>query len=372
MTDAIHPERLAYQADWPEAGRRWAAVWDRANTDRPLLWITGPNPTARKDWPPLPELKSNEDLYMDPEYVSQSLLRSLDTTYFAGEAFPVSPYLMGAWALGCGPDVTFAENTVWHPILMRSIGDPPSWKPGPDDPWRRELARVVERLLDLAPGQFLVGQVCQTMTNDLLALIRGTEDFLVELAIHPAACRARLLEMVPLWLADFEHFRRLIETRQPGTGCAWGWPGLWHPTGVMVSQSDMSCMISTEMFDQYVMAELDFIGERSPCVWYHLDGSGALHHLPRLLSLPYIRMIQYVPEYPDRPNGPLCLDLYRRIQAAGKGLDIYVPFEHMEFLIRHLRPEGLILRTWAPNVDAARELIDDAAKWSGSHAKEGV
>ena len=178
--------------------------------------------------------------------------------------------------------------------------------------------------------------------------------------------------MAPLWLADFEHFRRRIEARQPGTGCAWGWPGLWHPTSVMVSQSDMSCMISAAMFERYVMAELDFIGERYPCLWYHLDGPGAIRHLPALLGRPYIRAVQYVPGAGNPPNGPAWLDLYRQVQAAGRCLDIDAPAEHVEYLVRRLRPEGLILRTWATNVDAARELIDKAARWSGSHAKESV
>ena len=45
----------------------------------------------------------------------------------------------------------------------------------------------------------------------------------------------------------------------------------------------------------------------------------------------------------------------------------------MEFLIRHLRPEGLILRTCVKTQEQADELLDNAVKWCGTdvHKKKG-
>jgi hypothetical protein len=39
-------------------------------------------------------------------------------------------------------------------------------------------------------------------------------------------------------------------------------------------------------------------------LWYHLDGGDARQHLPRLLSLPYLRVVQYTPAPCEPPNGP--------------------------------------------------------------------
>jgi len=60
-------------------------------------------------------------------------------------------------------------------------------------------------------------------------------------------------------------------------------------------------------------------------LWYHLDGGNARQHLPRLLSLPYMRVIQYTPAPGEPPNGPGHLEMYRRIQAAGRIVHIAVP-----------------------------------------------
>jgi len=354
---------LEAKPDWPRACRRWVAFWDMAQTDRPCMDVKAPRPT---DLPPIPPPDFLQDLYFDPYYISQCWLRMVATTYFGGEAVPTGGFFMGGYALGCGSGAGFAPYTVWHPVTMPSIDAPLGWHPGVDDPWQQKLDRVLGRLLDLSPGRFLVGYACQVMANDLLMLLRGTNDFLTDMAQDLDTCVRRLEEILELWIETFEHFRQLVDARQ--SGCVWGWPGLWHPDMAMISQSDMSCMISPAMFERYVMREMDLVAERYGPLWYHLDGPGAVHHLDCLIRSPSIRFIQWVPGAGVPPNGPAWIELYRAVQAAGRGLDLSVPRENMEYLIRHLRPEGVVLRTHVESPEAADELVDLAVKWCGTHA----
>jgi hypothetical protein len=127
-------------------------------------------------------------------------------------------------------------------------------------------------------------------------------------------------------------------------------------------------MISSAMFERWVLRELDLLGERHPIVWYHLDGPGAIRHLPALLSRRYIRCIQYVPGAGHEPNGPAYVDLYRRVQAAGRCLEISTPVENVEYVIRRLRPEGLLVRTSVRTPEQGEELLRNAVKWSGTHS----
>jgi len=355
-------ERLLYKPDWPRAQGRWLAFWERAATDRPLMDVRAPSGVERE---PLPQPASLEELYFDPEYVTRSWLRELECTYLAAEAVPTGGFLMGSYALGCGPDVRFAPDTVWHPVRMASMGEPVAWNPGPDDPWTVKLEAVVRRLLDEAAGRFLVGYVIQVPANDLLMLLRGPEAFLAELVRDTDRCCRRLREAFGVWLGLFEHFRALIDQRQ--AGCVWSWPGLWHRDMVMVTQSDMSCMISSELFERYVLCELDLLGERFERVWYHLDGPLARRHVPALLSRRYVRAIQYVPGAGQPPNGPAWIELYREVQGAGRCLDLSVPPENVQYVMRHLRPEGLVVRTWAASREEADELVELSTKWSGTH-----
>ena len=356
---------LQCKPDWPAARERWIACWERRNTDRPLIDVTAPRGDAGPA-PPPPD--SPEGRYFDPDYIAAVWERKMAGTYFGGEAVPTGGFFMGGYALGCGPGVIFDERTVWHPGTMSSIHDPLGWSPGPGDAWQGKMERVVERLLDLAPGRFLVGYACQVMANDLLPLLRGSEAFLVDLAEDLATCCRRLDEVLAGWTEVFEHFRRLVDRRQSGgAGCVWGWPGLWHPEMVMITQSDMSCMISPSMFDAYVMREMRQLGQRYGRLWYHLDGPDAVHHLPALLACPFVVAVQYVPGDGNPPNGPAYIDFYRQVQAAGRCLDLAAPCENMEYLARHLRPERLILRTGVASVEQAEELTASTVTWAGSH-----
>ena len=360
-------DQLKYKPDWPKAQQRWTAFWELAETDRPCIDVKAPLAT---DVPPPARPASLEDLYFDPDYVAVQWRHLFATTYFGGEAVPTGGFFMGGYALGCGPDVVLTPNTVWHPVTTRSIRGKVNWRPGPDDPWQQKLDRIIDRLLDESQRKFLVGLATQVMANDLLALLRGSQDFLTDLTDDLGNCVRRLEEILPPWIGIVEHYRRKIAARQ-NAGCVWGWPGLWHSDFLMIAQSDMSCMISEAMFDRYVMRDIDALGEKFRRVWYHVDGPGAIRHVPRLLKSSCIRAIEYVAGDGQPPNGPDYLDLYRQVQSAGRCLDLDAPMGNMEYLVRHLRPEGLVLRTWAPSREQADELLDKAKKWAGTHAGTG-
>ena len=123
-------------------------------------------------------------------------------------------------------------------------------------------------------------------------------------------------------------------------------------------------MISESLFERFVMVEMDMLGDLYGRLWYHADG--CKRHLKTILSRLYMRAVQYTPSPQELPNGPAHMDFYRQVQRAGRCLDIEAPWENVEFLIRHLSPEGLALRTGAPTPDAAEELLHNARKWCGS------
>lgn len=357
-----HTKSLSYKSDWEGAQKRWSAFWDREQVDRPCISVTAP---TYCELPPASVHRTMEDLYFDPEIVTDRIYRVLNSTYYGGEAVPTTNYLMAGYALGCGSGVEFANDTVWHPRNWDSIDDPMPWHPGPDDPWRHKLDKLLRHILDESQGKFLVGHVCQTMMNDLLPVSLGTEQFLINLITDTDTCIQRLHETLPLWLEDMEHFRSIVDEGQPG--CGHSWFHLWSEQPIGVSQSDVSCMISKDLFERFALAEVDFLGEYYDRIWYHLDGPGAVRHLPSLLSRPHVRAIQYVPGDGAPLNGPYWMDLYKQVQAAGRCLDISVPIENVEFLIRNLNPEGLLISISVDTAGQAEELIHNAVKWCGTN-----
>ena len=98
--------------------------------------------------------------------------------------------------------------------------------------------------------------------------------------------------------------------------------------------------------------------DRSIC---HMDGPGEIPHLDHLLSIPRLNAIQWTPGGVN--NGDVTderwFDMYDKIQAAGKGLVLFVNRpDRLEPLIRHISPRGVFLSVGGCNHDMAREITD--------------
>ena len=354
---------FSYKPDWARAQARWDAFWDLAPLDRPCLCVTAPRADGASV--ELPPLASAQDRWLNPEYVLATALKHLEATYLGGETPPAAPYFMAATTMGCGEHLVFHEGGIALRPTMASLDQPLGWHPGPEDPWRPRVAAICNRLLDEAPGRFIVPVPGQFEHLDLLSMLRG-EGLMLDLVTAPELCTARLVEMRELSAENASYLQGLNASRQGEVGYL-SWTNLWSRKPFRCAQADAAAMISPEMFERFVLPELDEQAERYG--WLHYHTCGYKQHLELCLSRPYLRVIQYSPSPKEPPNGPAHLEFYRRVQAAGRALDLQAPAEHMEFLIRHLRPEGVALATGVGTVAEAEELLDRAGGWAGSHAR---
>jgi len=348
--------------DWPNVQQRWCAFWDRQNSDRPCISIT----CLRQTDMPIPVVpESIEMRYMNPEYLSSQIEYYFASTSFYGEAPPAAPHQMAGTVLGCISNIDFSEGAIEIKPVIKSINEKIPWYPGPDDLWRPKVEKIVNKILDMALGTFMVDQMSQYPLNDLIPLLRGSTEFMMDLVDDPDLCVQKLRELFPLWLENSQYFRSLLDSRQGECGTVL-WNGTWSPDRVRDVQSDMSVMISKEMFERFVLPELDMVSDYYDYLWYHV--CGCKRHLGSLLTRSYIRAFQYAPNPHEPPNGSAHIDFYREIQAAGRCLDISVENnEDMEYVIRHLRPEGLSIHTHVQKKEDAELLIANAFKWCGTH-----
>ena len=349
-----------YKPDWASARSRWDAYWAMEATDRPCISVRAPRSEVEKIQ--LPELKRVEEKWMNPDYQLAKALKPLKENYLGGETVPSVYVCMAATTTGCDGHLVFYENCIDIIPSMTSIEQPVAWHPGPQDPWRRKVDAILNRFLDEAPGRFIVTCPAQYPNIDLLYMLRGNADMLLDFALHPEECRKRLVEMREASEEQRHHFRTLVDSRQGDIGYPCG--GVWCRQYAMESQADCAANISPEMFTELFVPELDFLGERCERIWFHT--CGYKQHLESCLSRPYMRVIQYAPNAKEPANGPAHLDFYRRVQQAGRCLDLSVPAANVEFLVRHLRPEGLHIAVNVETIVKAEELLENAVKWCGS------
>jgi hypothetical protein len=95
---------------------------------------------------------------------------------------------------------------------------------------------------------------------------------------------------------------------------------------------------------------------------YHLDGPGALRHLDALLAIPELNAVQWVCGEGRGPVGRWA-DVLRRIQDAGKNVQVFLGTNEIDDVMRVLRPEGVMLTTWASSVEEADGVIRKISGW---------
>jgi len=217
--------------------------------------------------------------------------------------------------------------------------------------------------------RFLLGKPTLLPANDLLSMHMGTQQFLIALMDEPDWMAAAILQGAREQLrVRMELAERVRPIHRFWYGNA-GWMPFWAPEPYAGTQSDVSCMLSPGQFERFVVPELTLYGESVGALWYHLDGGNARQHLPRLLALPTMRVMQYVPTPEEPPNGREHLALYRAIQAAGCIVHIQVPLEEVEPLVRALDPALLMLETAVATPDEGRELLAAAARWTAARTR---
>lgn len=337
------------------------ALWRGEHLDRPCLCVTAPS-GVKVNWPKAPT--DPEAYWLDPTWMRQKVRAEITQTWWGAEAMP-SSLLMAGWMVSLGGRPHFDMRTIWFEESQPDFSMPSRWRHNPADPWFLKYQALYCAVVEEAGwDEFLVGAPGGLPANDLLSMHMGTHNFLLALLDHPEWMRKAIIQGAEDLVVAKNEIRKLVDGRHAYTYGGAGWMPFWAPEPFMRTQSDVSCMLSPEMFEEFVLPELETYGRAFGAIWYHLDGRDAKQHLPRLLSMPSMRVIQYVPTPAEQPNGIAHVDLYRQIQEAGKIVHIQVSQDQVEPLCRALDPSRLMLMTSCPTIEAGRRLIANAVTWS--------
>jgi 5-methyltetrahydrofolate--homocysteine methyltransferase len=265
---------------------------------------------------------------------------------------------MVGYCFGYGAPLHYSEQTVWQDPIIDDWDNRPSLDLDDDEYSWRQVQAVVKRCSEVSAGKWMTGFPNIHQPNDHVSLLRGTQRFLMDLIERPEDVKRAMRKLLDNWYVVYE---RLADMSPQQEGSS-GWLGLWSPWRRSVTmQSDVSCMMSPAMFEEFVVPELEEVSEWLEGCTYHLDGPGAFQHLDRILALKRLHAVQWSPGS-GAPQGMYWLDLYKRIQAGGKGVVIYLPYEEVETAVRELKPEKTFIITGAPSVDAAEALLERAVE----------
>ena len=356
--------QLAWKPDWAEARAALTGWWEHRAL---ALQVTAPKDQPWENIPHPGPPRDPHHQWTDVDHWIARYLAEMAKRFYGGVAFPqLCTWIGGPGSLGLflGAKGVPAPSTVWYePVIHAPETDPALRLDKSGDWWRRHF-QLIDRAQQLAHGRYLVGFPDLIENIDVLAQLRDGQLLLTDLLERPECVQAKLAEINAAFFECYDDFYQVL--RDPWGGSTFCAFDLWGPGKTCKLQCDFSCMISADMFREFVVP-----GITEQCEWldnsmYHLDGTNAMQQLDPLLKIEALDAIEWTPQA-GLPGGgsPQWYDLYRRIKAAGKSVQaVGVRPDEVGPLIDAVGADGLFIMTSPATETEARALLRRVG-WKG-------
>ena len=275
----------------------------------------GVTPHAEVDMPPVP--KNLDQKWFDPAWRAEYLDWYVAHSALKADMLPVANTQLGPGSLAAilGGVFEGGEDTIWiHPNPeytddIKFDDNHPNWL------LHKELLRACK---EKAQGHYYVGMPDLMEGLDVLAAMKGTDKVLLDTVMQPEVLERQMQQINDIY---FKVFDELYDIIREGDEMAFCYFSAWAPGKMAKLQSDISTMISVDDYRRFVQPFIREQCRKIDYTLYHLDGVGALHHLPALLEIEELNAIQWTPGVGEPQGGsPKWYDLYKRILAAGKSI----------------------------------------------------
>ncbi|MGM9714229.1 MAG: homocysteine S-methyltransferase family protein [Prevotella sp.] len=316
--------------------------------------------TGAFNLPGSPRAATPEQRWFDPEWRAEYLDWYVGHSCLKADMLPVANTQLGPGSLAAilGARLEGGEDTIWiHPdphFSDKLVFDKTS-----------EAYLIHKRLLEAckrrAAGNYYVGMPDLMEGLDVLAAMKGTDKVLLDTVMQPEVLEEQLQFINNVY---FEVFDELYDIIREGDEMAFCYFSLWAPAKMTKLQSDISTMISTADYRRFVQPYLREQCQKIPYTLYHLDGVGALHHLPAILEIDELKAIQWTPGVGEPQGGDKkWYSLYRQILDAGKSvMCCWVTIDQLRPLLDNIGADGVHLEMDFHNereVEQAMRIVEE-------------
>ena len=351
------------------ARARHEAFWRGELEQGPLMWVTA---AEAKPGPMVAEPGSDEELWTNVDYVMAATEAALARTHYAGDALPVfcpwlGPDQFAGW-LGAELVLRPREATSWSKPVDQDWSELLPLRIDPGNHWWKLYLELLRESVRVGRGKWVTGYPDLHTGLDALSALRGPGRLALDLAEAPAAVQEAMKQLTALWCHVVDTVSDIVLPAGQGTT---NWTMGWSARRFLcIGQNDFSCMISPAMFEAFCWQDNLQCCEHADLSLYHLDGPGAIRHVPALLRLEKLHCIQWI-QGAGQPLPSQWLGLLRQIQAAGKSVQLYYGGTHggdadlkreLDILCRALDPNRLFIWATVDSAQKADEVVAYAAR----------
>ena len=301
--------QVAANENWPLAAQRFAAWWERQVIDRPLL-------------------------QMGVQYDGQ--------WRYLCEAFPVTYLQRGGVAALMGCRQVEASGTCWTYAIPDALADLRIAVDRRHPIFQRMTADMLAAAREVAGTGLLSFPANMGNVGDTLAMIRGYENLLADIADTPELVAEKERQITACWRELYDYFHALLQPDLPGSVTQW--LPLYHPGRCTLIEADLHAMLSPRQVEAIYLPEILARVAHVDRAIFHLDGPDGARHLDLLLDIPALAGIQWEPGAGQASANRLhWLPMLKKIQQHHKCLWVACHVAEAETFLRELAPEGLIL-----------------------------
>ena len=313
--------------------------------------------------PPAPA-KDLSQKWFDPQWRAEYLDWYVAHSSLKADILPVANTQLGPGSLAAilGGVFEGGEDTIWiHPnpdFTDEIVFNPehPNWI------LHKELLKACKAK---ANGHYFVGMPDLMEELDVLAALKGTDRVLLDTVMQPEILEQQMQQINDIY---FKVFDELYDIIREGDEMAFCYFSSWAPGKMSKLQSDISTMISQDDYRRFVQPFIREQCQKIDYTLYHLDGVGAMHHLPALLEIEELNAIQWTPGVGEPQGGsPKWYDLYKKILAGGKSvMACWVTLDELKPLLDHIGADGVHLEMDFHNEKEVEQAMRIVEEYTGS------
>ena len=313
--------------------------------------------------PPAPA-KDLSQKWFDPQWRAEYLDWYVAHSSLKADILPVANTQLGPGSLAAilGGVFEGGEDTIWiHPnpdFTDEIVFNPehPNWI------LHKELLKACKAK---ANGHYFVGMPDLMEGLDVLAALKGTDRVLLDTVMQPEILEQQMQQINDIY---FKVFDELYDIIREGDEMAFCYFSSWASGKMSKLQSDISTMISQDDYRRFVQPFIREQCQKIDYTLYHLDGVGAMHHLPALLEIEELNAIQWTPGVGEPQGGsPKWYDLYKKILAGGKSvMACWVTLDELKPLLDHIGADGVHLEMDFHNEKEVEQAMRIVEEYTGS------
>lgn len=330
--------------------------------------------------PGAPQAQSLDQRWFDPQWRAEFLDWYVGHSCLKADMLPVANTQLGPGSMAAilGSVFEGGEDTIWiHP-------DPhytDDFRFDPEHPNFQLHKELLRACVERSQGNYYVGMPDLMEGLDVLAAMKGTDRVLMDTLTQPDLLEEQMQRINDAYFRVFDELYDII--RFDGRDCggpldkdnpgmtvgtdaemAFCYFSAWAPGKMTKLQSDISTMLSVEDYRRFVQPFIRQQCQHIDYTLYHLDGVGALHHLPALLEIEELNAIQWTPGVGQPQGGDAkWYDLYRQILAGGKSImACWVTLDQLRPLLDNIGGDGVHLEMDFHNeaeVEQAQRIIEE-------------